>query len=138
MSTAELASPALIPLQPAALAKMLPPDHYLSERWFERERAVLHDSAWHFACLTSSLTQPGDFRVRQLLDRSVLIIKGDDFNRLALITYLQTTCGIDPIGPEFAAVQPGKTPRCRISGQRRQQPHTNRFAGLQSKSRQSC
>ena len=85
MSTAELASPALIPLQPAALAKMLPPDHYLSERWFERERAVLHDNAWHFACLASSLTQPGDFRVRQLLDRSVLIIKGEDGNIRAFL-----------------------------------------------------
>ncbi|GGY59071.1 hypothetical protein GCM10011297_34610 [Bacterioplanes sanyensis] len=49
MSTAELASPPLMPLPPAALAKMLPPDHYLSELWLEREPALLHlDIHRHF------------------------------------------------------------------------------------------
>ncbi|MDX1456422.1 MAG: aromatic ring-hydroxylating dioxygenase subunit alpha [Marinobacter sp.] len=76
-----LASPSSIDTstpRPLQLARMLAPETYTSEAWFRAELRELHFKAWHFACLATTLPEPGRFITRRLLNRHVIVIKGSD------------------------------------------------------------
>ncbi|MDX1756160.1 MAG: aromatic ring-hydroxylating dioxygenase subunit alpha [Marinobacter sp.] len=64
--------------RPLKLARMLAPETYTSEAWFQAELREVHYPAWHFACLASTLPESGRFITRRLLNRHVIVIKGQD------------------------------------------------------------
>ncbi|MEG3080640.1 aromatic ring-hydroxylating dioxygenase subunit alpha [Halomonas sp. 5021] len=61
-----------------SLSKMLDPEFYTNEKWFERELQAIHFSAWHFVCLSTSIENPGSFVTRRFLERSVIVVRGED------------------------------------------------------------
>ena len=62
----------------ADLPKMLPPQCYTQDEWFERELQAIHFPAWHFVCLSSSIPDAGSFVTRRFLERSVIVVRGED------------------------------------------------------------
>lgn len=60
------------------LSKMLRPECYIDEHWFERELQTIHFPAWHFACLSTSLPNVGSFVSRRFLERSVIVVRSED------------------------------------------------------------
>lgn len=60
------------------LPKMLRPEFYTDDKWFERELKAIHFSAWHFACLATSIADAGSFLTRQFMGKSVIVVRGDD------------------------------------------------------------
>lgn len=62
----------------AKLWRMLPPDFYTREKWFATELKNLHFPAWHFVCLSSAIPDVGSFVTRGFLERSVIVVNGED------------------------------------------------------------
>jgi phenylpropionate dioxygenase-like ring-hydroxylating dioxygenase large terminal subunit len=62
----------------AELSKMLPPECYTQENWFQREVQAIHFPAWHFVCMASSIFEEGSYVTRQFLGRSVIVVRGED------------------------------------------------------------
>lgn len=60
------------------ISKMLHPECYTDETWFERELKAIHFPAWHFACLSSSIPDAGSFITRRFLGRSVIVVRSED------------------------------------------------------------
>ena len=74
---AVLARPTVIhkpsPLAPAAIT----PERYVSTDWLATEYERVWGRAWLFACLERDLAEPGDYRVFNIGNESILITRTD-------------------------------------------------------------
>ena len=66
------------------VARTLPSRFFYDPDIFEREAEAIFHSSWHCVCHRSEIENPGDFVKFDLLDQSVLVIRGDDGQAHAL------------------------------------------------------
>ena len=58
--------------------QLLPREAYVSQEWFERERAELFSRCWTFAGMTSDVPNPGDYSCVQAGHYLLFILRGKD------------------------------------------------------------
>ncbi|MDN5752349.1 MAG: aromatic ring-hydroxylating dioxygenase subunit alpha [Nitrosospira sp.] len=51
---------------------------YKSQRWYARERVAIFQQAWHFVCLASDLTSPGEYITRSFDNTPIIVVCGND------------------------------------------------------------
>ena len=64
----------------AETALMLPSKYYYDEALFRLEAKTIHYCTWHCVCHRSEIESPGDFVKFDLLDQSILVVKGEAGN----------------------------------------------------------
>ena len=61
----------------AETALTLPSKYYYDEALFSLEAKTIHYRTWHCVCHRSEIESPGDFVKFDLLDQSILVVKGE-------------------------------------------------------------
>lgn len=64
----------------AETALTLPSKYYYDEALFSLEAKTIHYRTWHCVCHRSEIESPGDFVKFDLLDQSILVVKGESGN----------------------------------------------------------
>lgn len=59
-------------------ALTLPSKYYFDQDIFDREAETIYFPSWHFVCHRSEIENPGDFIKFDLLEQSVLVVRGED------------------------------------------------------------
>jgi len=68
--------PFAAPSRPAR--QLLHREAYLDADWLAREQTELFGRAWSFACMTSDIPEPGDYRTLKIGDYSLVVVRGKD------------------------------------------------------------
>lgn len=55
-----------------------PKERYYSQEFFDLEAEQLWSRTWQMACRLEEIPEPGDFTIYEILDQSVIVIRGED------------------------------------------------------------
>ena len=81
MRSRSLAEPHAAPHEPAAdvdAGSSLPAWTYHDPRFFELEKRAIFRTAWQLVCHLSDVPKPGDYHCLNVLDESVVVVRGED------------------------------------------------------------
>jgi glycine betaine catabolism A len=67
-----------VPLHPIEVDDRIPKARYVDPEFFAQEAEQLWPRVWQMACRLEELPQPRDFVEYEILDQSVLVVRGDD------------------------------------------------------------
>ena len=56
----------------------IPKERYFDREFFELERKRFWPRVWQMACRLEEIPNPGDYAEYQILDQSILVVRGED------------------------------------------------------------
>jgi phenylpropionate dioxygenase-like ring-hydroxylating dioxygenase large terminal subunit len=98
---------------PIEIPDRIPKQRYYDQAFFDLEAAQLWSRTWQMACRLEEIPEAGDFATYEILDQSVIVVRGADGpDGEATATAMQNTCRHRGV----RLVEPGQRGSCSTSG----------------------